>query len=259
MDRSFVWVGAAGTLLLGAVALTGCGGDDTSCGAGTHLVGSVCVADGPSTGTPDSGMPSIPPPAPPGTPDSGSMTPPPPPPPPPGEDGGAPPPPPPPPPPGEDGGVPPPPAGDGGTMTPPGSSMSCMGDEMCAAWAAELATAINTHRATMGLCGGAAYTTDERLNGVALGNSQLMAMSDSLTGYPDLFGQITMAGFTIYDGGAAFSGTRSGPMDVLNRWLMNADIAGYFANCNLTLIGVGFATGASGTSYATIVLVDPDP
>lgn len=139
-------------------------------------------------------------------------------------------------------------------------SMSCTTPEMCAAWSMELATLINNHRATMGLCGGTPYTWHDGLATTALRNSQAMATSDSLTGIPMLFEAAMMdSGLTAYDGGAAFSGTRLGPMDVLTRWLTNADIAGYFANCNLTHIGAGFATGASTVSYGTIILFDPTP
>lgn len=258
MRASYGWLGGATFgVLLSAIALVGCG-DDVSCGAGTHQVGGVCVADDPTpppggrdSGTPTPPTPTPPTPVPPPTPGvDGGPTPPPPPP---GEDGGAPPP----PPPGDGGFMPPPPPGDGGM---PPMSMTCSTPEMCAAWAMELVALLDAHRAAMGICGGVAYTWNDGLAMTSLRNSQAMAASDSLTGIDMLF-DVAQADsmMTAYDGGAAFSGTRSGPMDVLTRWLTSGEIAMYFSKCNLTHVGAAFATGTSPVSYGTIILFDPTP
>jgi len=223
------------SLLLTAAACDSPG--SVVCGPGTVQVGSQCVAGGPD------GMGMMmndPPPTPPpsgGTdagPGGGTMDPPPP-------MGGA-------------------DAGPDFRSTPPGPmgrppSPGCDtsdGDD-CAAWADALAALIASHE---GRGCGDDLTRPSELQGIAERHAQHQAsvdMLDPTSPDGDLFRQIRDADVVFMNAGALFSVGNYGAEDVMDRWLDGADTTDVLDQC-WTMAGVGFATGESGWSYATVIL-----
>jgi hypothetical protein len=226
-----------------ALSLAGCGddggtggggGDPLACGPGTVRMGSLCVAADPGGGDPGGGDPGG------------------------GDPGG-----------GDpmmhsDGG-PPPPEGDAGpdfSPYPPGGGPATgepgcdetMGE--CTTWSADLVAALNASRPAG--CG-RMLEVEPRIAEVALRHATHQASLDRVTAdSPDgnLFEQVTAAGVYFMDGAVLFASTRLGAADAIMRWSARPDTSTHLGRCD-RWVGVGFATGASGASYVTVLFASP--
>lgn len=194
------------------------------CGAGTTLVDGVCVADGrlgadagvesDAGPTPDSG---------PGTTDAGRDV-----------DAGTP-----------EWGLNPP-----GTAPPPTGCDNTTGE--CDRWEAELLALVSAARACS-----TPLTIDAGAQNVASAHAAHQASVDRLTASSpagDLFAQVRAAGSAFQYAGAAFSVTRDGPTDAMQRWAVNPDTADVLDGC-WTGAGLAIETSASGASYVSVLLL----
>jgi hypothetical protein len=234
-------VGLAATMVLLA---WGCGGDGdgVSCGPGTVRVGDTCVADESGGGSTMGGDASV------GDPGGG------------GGSGGA--------PPGGGGSggggstvadaggfstEPPVDGGGGGGFAGPAGCDSAAGE--CDTWETGILDGLRTRQAAAGCAD--MLVEDARVDAVAERHATHQATVDRLDSSSpdgDLFMQVADEGVRFMDAAAAFSVTRLGAEDVLSRWDANPSVAPLLRRCGY-MTGVGFETGASGASYATLLMV----
>jgi hypothetical protein len=152
-------------------------------------------------------------------------------------------------------------AGPGFSPYPPGMGMTgepgcdeAMGE--CSTWAADLVSLLNASRPS-----GCArmLESEPRIAMVALRHATHQASLDRVTAEsPDgnLFEQITAAGVPLATGASLFASTRSGAADALMRWTARPETAMHLGRCD-QWVGIGFATGASGASYVTVLFASP--
>lgn len=123
----------------------------------------------------------------------------------------------------------------------------------CAEWATALAALIAAHP---GRGCASPVTRSAGIQGVADRHAAYQASVDMLDASSpdgDLFAQVRSSGETFMFAGALFSVGRMGAADVMGRWADGSDTAAVLNQC-WTKAGISFATGASGWSYATVLL-----